>query len=143
MTRYLLIATAAAALASHASAQDTPGGPAAPGRDRGAFMQRDQTRQDATQRAQMAFQRLDLNGDGTLTQDEAKQAAAQFMAQRGGGDDSRITARIERMFAGASSITLQQYEQESLARFDRADLDHNGVVTAAERQQGRAAARSQ
>ena len=134
MTKYLLIATAAlAALASQAAAQDPAASPQA----------RDLTRAAATQRAQMAFQRLDLNGDGTLTQDEAKQAAAQFMEQRGGGDGSRITARIERMFAGASSITLQQYEQDALARFDRADLDHNGVVTAAERQQGRAAARTQ
>jgi hypothetical protein len=135
MTKYLFIAAVAGLIAGQASAQDSPASPEARGGDL--------TRQAATQRAQMAFQRLDLNGDGALTHDEAKQAAAQFMAQRGGGDDSRITARIDRMFAGASSITLQQYEQESLARFDRADLDHNGVVTAAERQQGRAANRSQ
>ena len=39
----------------------------------------------------------------------------------------------------AQSITLQQAEAQALARFDRDDLNHDGVVTAAERQQARAA----
>jgi hypothetical protein len=45
---------------------------------------------------------------------------------------------IERMFGDAQSVTLQQFEAQSLARFDAADLNHDGVVTAAERQQARA-----
>jgi hypothetical protein len=136
--RMWIVAVAAGVLASQAGAQPPPASPQAPvAGERGGGTKRDLTRQDATQRAQTAFQRLDLNGDGTLTHEEAQQAAAQFMAQRGGGDTSRIDARIDRMFNGAQSITLQQYEQESLARFDRQDLNHDGVVTAAEREQGR------
>ena len=128
MTKCLFIAAAvAAALAGQAAAQETPARPPI----------RDLTREAALQRAQAAFQRLDLNGDGTLTHEEAKQAAAQFMARRSGVHDSRISARIDRMFAGASSITLQQYQQDALARFERQDINHDGVVTVAERRQSR------
>ncbi len=42
---------------------------------------------------------------------------------------------IDEAFAGAPSLTLQQFEAQALARFDAADLNHDGVVTAAERQQ--------
>jgi hypothetical protein len=35
-------------------------------------------------------------------------------------------------------VTLQQFEAQSLARFDAIDLNHDGTVTAAERQQARA-----
>jgi Ca2+-binding EF-hand superfamily protein len=128
MTKYLIIAAAAgAALAGQAAAQDVSARPPA----------RDLTRDAAMQRAQGAFQRLDLNGDGTLTHDEARQAAAQFMARRSGIPDPRISARIERMFAGVQAITLQQYQQEALARFDRQDVNHDGVVTVSERRQSR------
>jgi hypothetical protein len=136
MRKLFFIAVAAAALTTPAFAQDR--GEAAPQSGlRGNWLQADTTRQQAQQRADLSFQRLDLNKDGTLTHEEAQQAAAQFMARRGGGDASRITARIERMFAGAQTITLQQYEQVALARFDGQDLNHDGVVTSAERQQGR------
>ena len=124
---FSILAAVAAALAGQAAAQEAPARPPV----------RDLTRDAALQRAQAAFQRLDLNGDGTLTHDEASQAAAQFMARRSGVHDPRISARIERMFAGASSITLQQYQQQALARFDRQDVDHDGVVTVAERRQSR------
>lgn len=138
MRKLFFIAVAAAALTTPAFAQDQ--GEAAPQSGlRGNWLQADTTRQQAQQRADLSFQRLDLNKDGTLTHEEAQQAAAQFMARRGGGDASRITARIERMFAGAQTITLQQYEQVALARFDGQDLNHDGVVTSAERQQGREA----
>lgn len=138
MRKLFFIAVAAAALTTPAFAQD-PSEAAPQSGLRGNWLQADTTRQQAQQRADLSFQRLDLNKDGTLTHEEAQQAAAQFMARRGGGDASRITARIERMFAGAQTITLQQYEQVALARFDGQDLNHDGVVTSAERQQGREA----
>ena len=101
--------------------------------------QRDQTRAEAQQRADMMFQMMDTNKDGTVTRDEAQQALAQFEAMRGG--DNRGTARIQRMidlaFGTGQSITLQQFEAQALARFDSMDLNHDGVVTAAERQQAR------
>jgi hypothetical protein len=45
---------------------------------------------------------------------------------------------IAQAFGTAQSLTLQQFEAQALARFDAADLDHNGTVTAAEREQLRA-----
>ena len=105
----------------------------------GGFMQRDMTRQQAQQRADMMFQMLDANHDGTVTRAEAQQAAAQFSAQRGGDNSGRGAGRIQRMidqaFGTADSVTLQQFEAQSLARFDAQDLNHDGTVTAAERQQ--------
>jgi hypothetical protein len=47
------------------------------------------------------------------------------------------------MFAGAQSITLQQAETQALAHFDAMDLNHDGKVSAAEREQARAALRAQ
>jgi len=107
----------------------------------GQFMQRDQTRQEAQQRSDMMFQMLDANHDGTVTRAEADQALAQFQASRGaenGGRGGRLQAMITQAFGTSQSLTLQQFEAQSLARFDAADLNHDGVVTAAERQQARA-----
>jgi len=98
----------------------------------GGRMMEDMTRQQAQQMADSMFQRLDANHDGVVTKQEAEQAAARF----GGGE--RAGRMIDRLFGDAQSMTLQQAETQALARFDRDDLDHNGVVTAAERQQARA-----
>jgi len=98
---------------------------------------RDRTRAEAQQRADMLFQMLDANHDGVVTRVEAQQAAAQFQTQQ--GDNGRAGGRIQRMldqaFATGDSLTLQRFEAQALARFDAQDLNHDGVVTAAERQQ--------
>ena len=112
----------------------------------GGFMQRDQTRQEAKQRADMLFQMLDLNHDGVVTRQEAEQAASQF-ASRGSDNGARSAGRMQRIIEGvfgtSQSITLQQFEAQSLARFDAQDLNHDGVVTALERQQAREARQAQ
>ena len=113
----------------------------------GGFAQRDQTRAEAQQRADMVFQMLDANKDGSVTKAEADEAAAQFEAARGDDDGGRGAGRMQRMiaqaFGMAQSLTLQQFEAQALARFDAADLDHNGTVTAGEREQLRAQRRAQ
>ena len=137
MKRLLMtVALGAAVVSSSALAQDQGGG---------GWM-KDQTRQEAQQRADMMFQMLDSNKDGTVTKAEAEQALAQFQASRG-GDSGRGGGRMQRMieqaFAASPSLTLQQFEAQALARFDAMDLNHDGTVTAAERQQARAQQRGQ
>jgi Ca2+-binding EF-hand superfamily protein len=129
------IALGAAIIATPALAQ-APGGA-------GGNMQRDQTRAEAQQRADMMFQMLDTNKDGTVTKAEADAALAQFQAARGGGDQGgRGAGRMQRMldqaFGTAQSLTQAQLEAQVLARFDAQDLNHDGTVTAAEREQLRA-----
>jgi len=136
-TMLATIGLAAAMISTAAVAQD--GG-------RGGWMQRDQTRAEAQQRADMMFQMLDANKDGTVTKAEAQQALEQFQAARG-GDDGRGGGRMQRMidqaFAATASMTLQQFEAQALLRFDATDLNHDGTVTAAERQQVRAQRQAQ
>jgi len=131
------LALGAAMISTSALAQD----------GRGGFMQRDQTRAEAQQRADMLFQMLDTNKDGTVTKAEADEAAAQFEAARGDDDGGRGAGRMQRMIAQAfgstQSLTLPQFEAQALTRFDAADLDHNGTVTAAEREQLRAQRQAQ
>jgi Ca2+-binding EF-hand superfamily protein len=133
------IALGAAVIATPVLAQDAGG--------RGGFMQRDQTRAEAQQRAGMMFQMMDSNKDGTVTKAEAEQALAQFQAMRGGDDNNaRGGGRMQRMmdqaFATSQSLTQAQFEAQALARFDAMDLNHDGTVTAAERQQARAQMRA-
>ena len=141
MIKFVTVAVAAAiALAAQASAQapaPVPAPTAPQANLRGNWLQADQTRQQAQQRADLMFQRLDANHDGTVTRQEAEQAAAQ-MGQ--GGRGGKFAARlVERLFAGAASVSQAQFEAQALQRFDRQDLNHDGTVTADERQQARAA----
>ncbi|MGE5564131.1 MAG: EF-hand domain-containing protein [Bacillota bacterium] len=102
---------------------------------RGGWMQQDMTRAQAQQLADAMFQRIDLNHDGVVTREEAQQAASRF-GERG-------ERMVNRLFGDAQSVTLQQAEAQALARFDRDDLNHDGTVTAAERQQARAALKAE
>ena len=128
---FAMVAIGAACVVTPALAQGQGAG--------GGFAQRDQTRADAQQRADTMFQMLDANKDGTVTRAEAQQALAAFEAARGG--EGRGAGRIQRMidmaFGSGQSITLQQFETQALTRFDAMDLNHDGTVTAAERQQAR------
>src|SRR5437868_2104148 len=79
----------------------------------GGFMQRDQSRAEAQQRADMMFQMMDANRDGSVTKTEADQALAQFQAARGdngGRGGGRMQRMIDDAFAGSQSLTLQQFE---------------------------------
>ena len=133
------IALGAAFVSAPALAQGGGGG--------GGYMQRDQTRAEAQQRADMMFQMLDTNKDGSVTKAEAEEAVAQFEAARGDDDSGRGAGRMQRMigqaFGTAQSLTLQQFEAAVLTRFDVQDLNHDGTVTAAERQQLRAQRQAQ
>ena len=120
-------AIAASALASIAAAQTQPGEHHGP--------RPDMTRQQATEFADSMFQRLDANHDGVVSRAEAEQAAQQ-MGGEGGGN--RAGHMIDRAFGDAQSLSQAQFEAKALARFDGQDLNHDGVVSAAEREQARA-----
>jgi hypothetical protein len=138
MSKLIFAAAIAAAVAVPAYAQD----PGAHHGKHGGWAQ-DMTRAQAQQMADGLFQRLDLNHDGTVTRTEVDQARAQMGggdAHAGGGRADRMVARV---FGDAQSVTLAQFEAQSLARFDGEDLDHDGIVTAAERQQAREARKAQ
>jgi hypothetical protein len=135
MNKMIFAVAAVAGIVASPTFAQAPGGG-----QRGSWGQHDQTRQEAQQRADMIFQMIDSNRDGVLTRAEAEQAAQQFAVRsngegRGGG---RMQRMIDDAFGSASSLTLQQFEAQALARFDAADLNHDGVVTAAEREQMRA-----
>ena len=133
-----ILATPAVAQWTPQPAMPVPPVAGTPGAQMG-HMRGDRTRAQAQQMADAMFQRFDLNHDGVLTREEAQQAVTQAEAARGGQSDeggTRAQRMVDRMFAGASSVTLQQFEAQALARFDRQDLNHDGVVTGAERQQG-------
>ena len=123
-TLLVTIALGATMLSTGAAAQD--------GGMRGMNMQ-DMTRAQAQAQADGMFQRFDVNHDGTVTRQEVQQVASQF----GAGD--RAQRMIDRIFGAAQSLTLQQFEAQQLARFDRDDANHDGTVTVAERQAARAA----
>lgn len=123
----LALALLAGASSGQALAQDGQRGGG-----QGGWMRHDMTRDEAKQRADMMFERMDSNQDGVLTKDEATQAASQWGGGRGGD-------MIDRMFGDAQSLTLPQFEARSLARFDAEDSNHDGTVTAAEREQARQA----
>jgi hypothetical protein len=143
MIKSLFIPAAAVlALATQAPAQTTPPVAAQPQANlRGNWLQADMTRQKAQQMADGLFQQLDLNHDGTLTRTEAEQARSAIGGGGGGGGGGgdRATRMIARVFGDAQAMTLAQFDAQALARFDRQDLNHDGTVTADERQQARAA----
>ena len=127
MKQLLVTLALGAAFVSAPVLAQAPGG--------GGWMQRDQTRAEAQQRADMMFQMLDANKDGTVTRAEADQALAQFEAARGGGDQGgrggRMARMVDQLFGTSQAVTLQQFEALALSRFDAADLNHDGTVTAA------------
>lgn len=127
----------AAAITSPAMAQMPKGG---------MGMQADVTRAQAQQQAAMMFTRLDLNRDGTLTRAEAEKVVAEIGATtgaNGGQGGNRVERMIMQTLGSAPSITRAQFVAQALARFDAIDLNRDGVLSAAERQQARAARSAQ
>ena len=112
------------------------------------------------------FDRMDLNHDGSITREEMAQAHAQMRERmqqhRGQGEAHGMGRgpmgrhrmgmgmgmgmgdgpRGEGRFGAQGDFTLDQMRDRALQRFDRLDLNHDGVVTAAEREQARAQMRS-
>jgi len=119
--------------------------------------------QRRAQRAERMFDRLDLDRNGSITREEMSQARAQRQADRGergaeagpgmrghrgmrgmrghGRRGFAMGMRSGRMFGEQGFATREQFRERALARFDRADADHDGTLTAAERREARGAMR--
>lgn len=159
----LAVSTAALALPGVALAQ------AAPPRERAPIA--DMTRAQAQQRAEAMFQRMDANRDGTVDQNDRQarkgQAFDRMDTDRNGSIsraefDAHVAQRAERagdgkrmarkgaqggkramMGAARGPLTRQAFVDGALARFDRADADRNGTLTAVERKAARDSMRRQ
>lgn len=114
-----------------------------------------------TEMANRMFDRVDGDHNGSITREEMSQARARRQARRGeriagrpdgpprsgmrgpGGPGMRGHRLMRgqrvamRMFGELGFITREQFRQHAMERFDRADADHNGMLTAAERRAAR------
>ena len=123
--------------------------------------------QRRAQRADRMFERLDLDRNGSITREEVSQARAQRQANRGerraeagpgmrghrgmrghggmrghhGRRGFAMGMRSGRMFGEQGFATREQFRERALARFDRADANHDGTLTAEERHEARGAMR--
>jgi len=93
------------------------------------------------------FERMDTNHDGVITRaefDAVPHPRHNRMAQRG----AHAPRGAGQMFVMADvnhdgRVSLAEAQATALQRFDRLDVDHNGSLTPAERQQGRQQWRAQ
>lgn len=100
--------------------------------------------------AEMMFDRLDADHNGTISRDEWRAGADRMAAAHDGpgrrGMHGRAGMRGAGFLARADGdrdgvVTLGELRAQALARFDRADANKDGKITAAEREQARAAMR--
>lgn len=103
-------------------------------------------------RARMAgeiFDRLDTNRDGVISRDEWAAGAARMAEMREHGGPGRGGAMMHRMAMGMGmmgadgdrTITREEFMKRAAEHFDRVDTNHDGKISAAEREQAHAAMR--
>jgi hypothetical protein len=82
--------------------------------------------------AGMLFNILDVNHDGVATAQEAAQVKAQLPPGPPGGPP------MDQLFAAVPFIAREQFEALMLAGFDKADANHDGVLSKQELAQAKA-----
>jgi hypothetical protein len=103
-----------------------------------------------TRMADTMFERLDADRNGAISRDEWNAGAARLAAAHQGAGRRGMHGRPGMRGAGFiaradgnddGAVTLDELRARALARFDRADADKDGKISAAEREQARAAMR--
>ena len=93
------------------------------------------------------FDRLDANRDGSISREEWNAGAARMARlheQGGPAMGGRPMMRHMRMMGGMDGgqpVTRDAFVKRALAHFDKADANHDGKISAAEREQAHAAMR--
>jgi len=94
------------------------------------------------------FDRADANHDNMISRDEWTAGAAKLAEMRGhggpGGMKGRPMMRHMAMMAdadGDKAISRDEFTKRALGHFDKADANHDGRITAAEREQAHTAMR--
>ena len=103
--------------------------------------QPDITREQARRRADQLFQRFDVNHDGYVTRAEAQAVGGRLQLLRAAtgrdqapGIGGHTLRYLEQRFTGVQQVTKSQFEAAFLAHFDQMDTNHDGILTAIERQ---------
>ena len=125
---FLIGASLAATLAGPAFAQPR-GGP-----------EGDLRRADVQTRLQERMARIDVNRDGTITQEEIATVVRMMQAN---GAPAQAAERVQAMFARSAQngrISIADTVQRQMAAFDQGDANHDGTMSVAERQAAVAAA---
>ncbi|GAA5055634.1 hypothetical protein GCM10023208_19670 [Erythrobacter westpacificensis] len=112
---------------------------------------------DREARARARFDRMDANGDGLLSFEESQAARDTMrerraeageregrrghrMGRRGGGMRGMMMARADA--DGDGTVSQAEFTSAALARFDSADANNDGTVTAEERREQRSERRA-
>ena len=91
-------------------------------------------RAEVQARAEAMFDKADANHDGILTRDEYHAALAAIVKAKGGTPTAKGWAMVDAQFdavdqAHTGRIPRGNFVAAALARFDGADLNHDGTVT--------------
>jgi hypothetical protein len=92
----------------------------------------DPTRDQVKAMAGALFNVLDVNHDGVATREEAAQIKAQLPPGPPGGPP------MDQLFAAVPFIAREQFDALMLAGFDKADANHDGVLSKQELAQAKA-----
>ncbi|WP_347304478.1 EF-hand domain-containing protein [Croceibacterium sp. TMG7-5b_MA50] len=131
---------AAALLAMPAVAQNAAPDPQSTLQNNRMRMMADTTRQQAEQRATELFTRMDSDGDGQLSAEEASRMPARGRRAQEGrlrGPVPDVAPPPATGSEEARPMTRADFVANALALFDRADADRNGTVTQEERRAAR------
>jgi len=109
--------------------------------------------QRRSERAGRMFERLDVDRNGSISRAEFDRARSNRAERRAEGGTHRRSPGMRgprgmrggmgrgmrggRMFGEQGFVTREQLRERALARFERADADRNGTVTATERREAR------